>query len=128
MKRLPEAVKRRIIEHLACYCRPSEVVDLIESEYDITLTLRHIRAYDPASFQCVLSVEHTSLFWMVRKHFDMATSCIAIANRVYRLRQLDKLFGDAMTKGRSAAAARYLEQAAKETGAYYQRERTVRIK
>ena len=52
MRRLTEKVKRRIVEHLACYHSPAEVTRLIEEEFGITLTARHVRAYDPTSPQC----------------------------------------------------------------------------
>ena len=48
MKRLPEAIKKRIVEHLACFQKPADVVELIAEEFDVTLTPRHVRAYDPA--------------------------------------------------------------------------------
>ena len=51
MRRLAEAVKQRIVGHLACYNTHAEVVDLIAEVFDVTLTRRRIRAYDPDSFQ-----------------------------------------------------------------------------
>ena len=44
MKRLSDAIKRRIVEHLARYRTHAEVVGLIAEEFDLYLTPRHVRA------------------------------------------------------------------------------------
>jgi len=38
MRRLPDAIKRRIVEHLACYHTHAEVAGLIADEFGVTLT------------------------------------------------------------------------------------------
>ncbi|WP_374285431.1 DUF2280 domain-containing protein [Novosphingobium sp.] len=121
MKRLAEPVKRRIIEHLACRCRAREVVDLIAEEFGVKITPRHVRAYDPTSLLCAIGSDWVSHFWAIRARFEADISSIAIANRAYRMKQLDYLFATAFSQGRNVQAARYLEQAAKEMGDCYQR-------
>lgn len=39
MRRLQDVVKRRIIEHLACYRTHTEVAELIADEFGVTPTL-----------------------------------------------------------------------------------------
>ena len=119
MRRLTDAVKRRIVEHLACYSTHAETVQLIAKEFDVTLTSRHVRAYDPASFQFVGSQRWLDYHDLVRKRCAQELGGIAIAHRAFRLRQLQRLLDMAMDQGDNQQAAKALEQAAKEMGSYY---------
>lgn len=121
MRRIPETVKRRLIELLGCYYSPVEVARLIHEEFDLSLTARHVRAYDPTSFQFVASQRWEAYFWSVRKRFETEIAEQPIANRAYRLRKLTKLFERAFEKGDLAEARSCLEQAAKEMGHWYKR-------
>ncbi len=119
MKRLPERVKRRIIEHLACYHSPKEVADLIEEEFDVHLTSRHVRAYDPTSFQFAAAPCWIEYFSATRRRFEQEIGEVPIAHRAYRLRRLGKLFEQAKEEGRYHDAIACLEQAAKEVGNWF---------
>lgn len=88
MKRLPEAIKKRIVEHLACFHTPADVVVLIAEEFDVTLTPRHVRAYDPASFQFAGSYRWLEYHAAVRKRYQDEIGEIAISHRRYRLAKL----------------------------------------
>lgn len=116
MKRLPDLIKRRIVEHLACYYSPAEVVDLIRQEFDVVLTSRHVRAYDPTSFQCVASPRLRAYHATVRERLASEIAAIPIAHRAFRLRQLQQLYEKAREEENLVAAANALEQAAKEVG------------
>lgn len=116
MKRLPDPIKRRIVEHLACFHSPAEVVDLIRQEFDVKLTTRHVRAYDPTSFQCVASTRLRAYHAVVRERLACEIAEIPIAHRAFRLRQLQKIYEQAHDEGNIVAAANALEQAAKEVG------------
>lgn len=121
MRRLSDVVKRRIVEHLACYRTHAEVADLIDEEFDVTLTPRHVRAYDPASFQFAGSHRWLEYYQIVRKRCADEVGEIAIAHRAYRLRKLQKLFDVAIDHGDYWQALSVLEQAAKEVGNYFAR-------
>lgn len=132
MRRLPEAVKRRIVEHLACYCTHAEVSELIGAEFSVTLTPRHVRAYDPSSFQFAGAPHWRTYFQVVRKRCANELGQIAISHRSYRLRQLqtlhDNLFDAALSATDSAKQIEFskearaaLETAAKEMGNRYVR-------
>lgn len=121
MRRLTPAIKRRIVEHLACYCTHSEVAELIANEFGITLTPRHVRAYDPMSFQFAGSEHWTEFHKKVRANCDKELGEIAISHRAYRLRQLQQIHDRARSAEDYALAVKILEQAAKEMGNCFRR-------
>lgn len=116
MKRLPDRVKRRIVEHLACYCTTPEVVELIAEEFGLMLTPRHIRAYDPTSLQCAASTRLRELHAATRARFEQTIAEVPIAHRAFRLRRLHKIHDAAIAAGNLNLAREALEQAAKEVG------------
>jgi len=120
MRRLSEQVKRRIVEHLACYRSAGEVVDLIRHEFGIELTCRHVKVYDPSSFQFSGASKWIDYHRLARDRFANEIGEIAIAHRAYRLRQLQSLRERALAEGDFNTALKALEQAAKETGNWYQ--------
>lgn len=121
MRRLPDAVKRRIVEHLGCYHTHAEVTKLIADEFAIALTPRHIRAYDPTSFQFAGSHRWLDYYQAVRKRCVQEVGEIAIAHRAYRMRQLQRIFDRAWDRGDYRQALQTLEQAANEMGNWYVR-------
>ncbi len=130
MKRIPEAIKKRIVEHLACFHTPPDVVRLIDEEFDVTLTPRHVRAYDPASFQFAASYRWLEYHAAVRRRYQDEIGEIAIAHRAYRLDQLQATIDAAkevLHKGgdgwleASEQIRKAVETAAKEVGDFYVR-------
>lgn len=121
MRRLTSQVKHRIVEHLACFHSPSEVVALIEEEFGIKLTPRQIRAYDPTSLQCVASERLKNLHRATRERFQNEMGSIPITHRAYRLYRLQQAFDDALGRANIRLAMRLLEQAAKEMGNWFVR-------
>jgi hypothetical protein len=121
MRRLPDAIKRRIVEHLACYQTHAEVAELITDEFGVTMTPRHVRAYDPTSLQFGGSHRWLGYFQTVRQRCANEIGDIAIAHRAYRLNQLQHIHESAVAKGDYRQALKALEQAAKEVGDCYVR-------
>lgn len=121
MRRLSEEIKRRIVEHLACYCGHTKVVELITNEFGVKLTNRHIRAYDPMSFQFSGSQRWQDYFQQVREQYSSEIGQIAIAHRCFRLLRLQDMCEEAYEKGDYRLCASILEQAAKEMGNCYQK-------
>ena len=119
MRRLPDPVKRRIVEHLACYRSHAEVVELIAAEFDIALTPRHVRAYDPMCFQFAGGTRWQEYHGLVRHRLETELAEIPIAHRAFRLRRLGQLHDMARNAGDLEEARKALEQAAKETGNVY---------
>ena len=128
MSRLPEPVKRRIVEHLACFSSHSETARLVGKEFGVALTPRHVRAYDPCSLQFAASQRWADYYRLVRERCRDELDTIAIRHRAFRLRRLqqihDRAFEDALGEGEHSframrEAAEALEQAAKEVGDWY---------
>ena len=113
MSRLPEPIKRRIVEHLACYRSHVEVAKLIAAEFEVTLTVRHIRAYDPTSFQFAASQRRRDYYRQVRARCANKLAEVAIAHRAYQLTQLQQLLQEAMDQGNFRQAQVLLKTAAK---------------
>lgn len=119
MKRLPECVKRRIVEHLACYLTHAEVVELICEEFEVVLTARHVRAYDPGTSQFAGGAKWRDYHAQARQRFVTEIADIPIAHRAYRLRRLNQIHDQALECGALAIAMNALKQAAKEVGNVY---------
>lgn len=121
MQQLNHELKRRIVEHLACYRTHAETAVLLQDEFGIRLTVRHIRAYDPSTFQFAGSAHWIDYHHLVREKFTQEISLIPIAHRAYRLRKMQQLFDRASEDGNMRQAAKLLEQAAKEIGHAYEK-------
>ena len=121
MERLTESTKRRIVEHLACYRSHAETAQLVNEEFEISLTPRHIRAYDPNTFQYAGSQRWIDYFGLVREKFATEIQSVAISHRAFRLNEIQKLYYQAADAGNVRRAVKMLEQAAKEVGCYYEK-------
>lgn len=119
MEKLPETIKRRIIEHLAAYRTPGKVAELIEMEFGVRLTPRHVRAYDPTSLQFAAGRRSKEYFETARDRFDRDVAAIPIYYRAYRLHKLEELRKMAMAQGNVRLAMKALKQAAQEVGDIY---------
>lgn len=128
MRRLSEPIKRRIVEHLACYRSHVEVVELVEEEFGFRLSTRHVRAYDPTCYQCVASDRLREYHSVVRERFASKVADIPIANRVFRLRELQKIYYEAVEAENLTQAAKALEQAAMEVGGMFINTRTMNMR
>lgn len=126
MRRLPETVKRRIVEHLACFHTYAEVARLIAAEFDLPITPRHVRAYDPLSFQFAGSERWLDYHQLVRQGYVNEAGRIAIAHRTFRLARLQGLLDAAFDRGDARIAAAILEQAAKEVGGLFDKGRDMK--
>jgi hypothetical protein len=92
-RRLPKAAQKLIVTELACFTSPSDVRDMLEKEFGITMNLSSIVYYDPttAAASQTLGQEWQDLFRATRKAFIDDTSRVAISHRSFRLRRLDRL-------------------------------------
>ena len=119
MRKIPDVVKCRILEHLAAYRTPGKVAELIRHEFGIELTPRHVRAYDPTSLQFAAGRKWKQYFETARDRFDSEVATIPIYYRAYRLHKLEEVRKMAMEQGNVRLAMRALKQAAEEVGDIY---------
>ncbi len=107
------------MEHLACYSTHAQVAELIAEEFDITLTTRHVRSYDPTSFQFAGSHRWPEYHRLVRDRYRHEIGKIAIAQKAYRLTHLQRLFEKALDSDDCRQAMTVLALAGKEMGNFH---------
>ena len=92
---------------------------MISEEFEVVLTARHVRAYDPKTFQFAGGAKWQEYHSQVRKRFNTDIAEIPIAQRAYRLHRLKQIHDRALELGALVIAMNALEQAAKEVGNVY---------
>ena len=114
MAALKEPVKIFIVQSLACFETPQQVADAVQQRFGIEIDRRQCEGYDPTKFSGRnLSKKLTELFHQTRKDFRENIDDIAIANKAFRLRELQKMYEDS---GRNKRAKQnILKQAFQET-------------
>ncbi|POP43351.1 hypothetical protein CHU32_09735 [Superficieibacter electus] len=120
MAALKPEVKAFIVQQLACFDTPSQIVEAVQNEFSIQITRQHVASHDPTKAAGVsLAKKWVDLFNETRKRFQTELSDIPIANKAYRLRALDRMMAKAENMRNMALAASLMEQAAKEVGDAY---------
>lgn len=118
--KLTEEMKTYIVQALACFDSPSQVVELVNQEFSVTITRQHVAKYDPTKVAgAKVSEKWRTIFNAARKAFVDDSSQIAIAHRSTRLRALQRMATKAETKGNFPLAAQLHKQAAEEMGNAY---------
>jgi hypothetical protein len=120
MAALRSEVKAFIVQALACFDTPSQVVESVKKEFGIEVSRQQCESHDPTKFAGrALGVKWAELFHAARKRFREETEDIPIANRAFRLRAMNRFVEKAETMKNIGLAMQILEQAAKETGDIY---------
>ncbi|MCP1511831.1 hypothetical protein OKW09_002945 [Pseudomonas rhodesiae] len=108
---LRSEVKAFIVQALACFDTPSQVVAAVKTEFGIEITRQQCETHDPTKFAGQkLGKTWVDLFHAARKRFREETTDIPIANRAYRLRGLGRL---------AEKAEIYTDKPGKERGVCY---------
>ncbi|EMP7248486.1 TPA: DUF2280 domain-containing protein [Enterobacter cloacae] len=120
MATLKGEVKAFIVQSLACFDTPSQVVELVKKEFGLSITRQQVESHDPTKANGRgLAQKWVELFHDTRKRFQTELSDIPIANKAYRLRALDRMMNNAEKMRNIALATEIIEQAAKECGDAY---------
>ena len=114
MAALKEPVKIFIVQSLACFETPQQVADAVQQRFGIEIDRRQCEGYDPTKFSGRnLSKKLKDLFTRTRKDFRANIEDIAIANKAFRLMELQKMYEDS---GRNKRVKQnLLKQAFQET-------------
>ena len=101
MAALKEPVKIFIVQSLACFDTPQQVADAVQQRFGIEIDRRQCEGYDPTKFSGRnLSKKLKDLFTRTRKDFRANIEDIAIANKAFRLKELQGMYDDSgKTKG-----------------------------
>ncbi|MGN8259503.1 DUF2280 domain-containing protein [Pseudomonas sp. SMSB3] len=120
MAALRSEVKAFIVQALACFDTPSQVVEAVKKEFGIELSRQTCEGHDPTKYAGRgLAQKWIDLFNDTRKRFREETAEIPIANRAFRLRGLGRMAEKAENMRNLALTAQLYEQAAKECGDMY---------
>lgn len=120
MASLKPEVKAFIIQQLACFDTPSQIVESVQNEFAIQITRQQVASHDPTKAAgSGLAKKWVDLFESTRSRFQTEISDIPIANKAYRLRMLDRMAAKTETMKNFALTAELVEQAAKEIGDAY---------
>ena len=114
MATLKEPVKIFIVQSLACFETPQQVADAVREKYGIEIDRQQVASYDPTKATCRgISKALKKIFDETRQAFRENIDDIAIANKAFRLRELQKMYDDS---GRNKRAKQnLLKQAFQET-------------
>ncbi|MCX2691907.1 DUF2280 domain-containing protein [Pseudomonas sp. DCB_CB] len=120
MAALRDEVKAFVVQALACFDTPSQVVASVKAEFGLEVSRQQCEAYDPTKYVGRnLNAKWKTLFEDTRRRFREETAEIPIANRAFRLRALGRMAEKAENMKNMALTAQLLEQAAKEVGDVY---------
>ena len=120
MAALKPEVKAFIVQALACFDTPSQVVESVQKEFSLKITRQQVESHDPTKASGkALAPKWIDLFNSVRARFQTEVADIPIANKAYRLRMLDRMATRTETMKNFALTAQLIEQAAKECGDAY---------
>lgn len=126
MATLKGEVKAFIVQSLACFDTPSQVVELVKKEFGLSITRQQVESHDPTKANGRgLAQKWVDMFNATRERFQNEISDIPIANKAYRLRILDRMATRAEGMKNMALAASLVEQAAKEVGDAYSNKQKV---
>jgi hypothetical protein len=120
MAALKDEVKRFIVQALACFDTPTQVVQAVKETFGVEVSRQQCEQYDPTKHAGRdLGVKWKAVFEDTRKRFREETAEIPIANRAYRLRAMNRFVERAESLKNIGLAMQILEQAAKEVGDVY---------
>jgi len=120
MAALKGEVKAFIVQSLACFDTPSQVVEAVKKEFGLTIARQQVESHDPTKANGKgLAQKWVDMFHATRDRFQNEISDIPIANKAYRLRTLDRMATSTEKMKNFALTAQLIEQAAKEVGDAY---------
>ncbi len=120
MAALKGEVKAFIVQSLACFDTPSQVVEAVKKEFGLAITRQQVESHDPTKANGKgLAQKWVDMFNTTRDRFLNEISDIPIANKAYRLRALDRMATKTEGMKNFALASQLIEQAAKEVGDAY---------
>jgi hypothetical protein len=117
---LTDEMKAFIVRGLARYETPTRVAASVEAEFGVAIDRRQVYAYDPAGSRPPAQ-RWIDLHAATRAKFLAAMAEIGVAQKVVRLRMLDRFANRADEANQMERAAAFLVQAAKELGGFYER-------
>ncbi|EIW9588917.1 DUF2280 domain-containing protein [Klebsiella pneumoniae] len=120
MAALKPEIKAFIVQSVACFDTPSQVVESVLKEFGIQITRQQVEQNDPTKISGKgLAKKWVDMFNATRDRFLNEISDIPIANKAYRLRVLDRMATNSEKMKNYGMTSQLIEQAAKEMGDAY---------
>jgi hypothetical protein len=117
---LPGPVKAFIVQRLARFDLPSQVVKAVKEEFGLEVSRQRVHFYDPTTRAGrALNADLKALFFETREKAKQDLDAIPSYHKAIRLQRLDAMIMTAIERGNVPLAAQLLEQAAKESGGAY---------
>ena len=96
MATLSEPVKIYIVQSLACMISPQKVAEAVKQEFGLEIDRKQVQLYDPTKAAGKnLSKKFVELFHKTRKEFRENIIDIPLANKAFRLRELQDMYDSA---------------------------------
>lgn len=112
MAALKPEVRAFIVQELACFDTPSQIVESVQKEFKVQVTRQQVASHDPTKVAGKgLAQKWVDLFNRTRDRFLNEISDIPIANKAYRLRVLQR-----MSPQRTPTTARSYPASSTKTG------------
>lgn len=127
MAALTEDIKTEIVLQLAQFRGYSEVARWVSDEWGVKVDRFQVRTYDPTNPAFAGGPKWREIFQEARKNYLSAVEAVPIANKAYRLNELQKNYDRARQADNLVLANAILEQAAKEVGGALTNERNLRV-
>jgi hypothetical protein len=119
---LNDEIKEFIVKRIACYETPTRIAAAVKNNFGVAVDRRQIFEYNPAGSRPPAQ-RWIDLHTATRARFLRETAEIAVAQKAVRLRMLDRFAQTAEESNRDERAAKFLEQAARECGGFYEKGR-----
>ena len=122
MTTLSDEIKVFIVKRLACFDTPTQVAEAVKVNFDIEVSRQLVHSYDPGCAQQP-RLRWRELHAATRAKFLSEVSDISVAHKAVRLRILDGFARRAEANKLGTLCATFLEQAAKEIGGIYEKQK-----
>lgn len=119
MASLTSEIQSFVVQQLAWYRTPTQVVEDVQEEYGVDVSRSQVQYYHPEKGDREPKKEWTEQFYDLREAIRNGRVDVAIGQEVWRLRQLLQIYRKLMEMGHYLGAAEILEQAAKDRGGKY---------
>lgn len=114
---ITDDIRTEIVTRLAMFDKQHEILADLR-ERGVEISQQAISSYVPGNRRN-LAKRWVELFHATREEYLREASAVPIANRVYRLRALERTLGMEMKRKNTVGIRATLEQAAKEVGGIY---------
>jgi len=116
MASLTPDIQSFIVQQLAWYRTPTQVVEDVQEEYGVEVSRSQVQYYHPEKGGREPKEEWKNQFYDLRTAIREGRVDVAIAEEMWRLKQLQLIYWKLMEMGNYLGAADILQQAARDRG------------